>query len=745
MAESPLQSRGRAVFLSYAHEDAEAARRIADALRGFGVEVWFDSNELRGGDHWDAKIRGQIKACGLFMPIVSQTTQTRREAYFRLEWKLADDRTHLLAPGTPFLVPVVIDHTPEYEATVPESFAKAQWTRLPGGEPTPEFVAQVKKLATQPATAPLPARHTAGAATRLSAAPQRDAKRGTPHWLWLAGMGIVAITVIAIFKSDESKPERDSERSQATAAEPAGAKANVDRRSIAVLPFTNMSEDAAASSFFADGVHEDLLTNLAFIGDLRVVSRTSVMQYRNTEKSVRQIAAELGVGSLLEGSVRRSGDRVRVTAQLIDASTDEHLWAQTYDRKVEDIFAIQGELAKSIAAALKVALSSEQEKSLERRPTENIAAYELFLQERELVERDGNTPQRVQESIGLMQRAVALDPQFALAWANLGVLHAQSYFWFFDRTQARLDQATAAIEKALALAPGDLDVKTYAGSYYYYGFRNYAKAAEFYNEVLEVAPNHVEAIASLGFIRRREGRWRESIGHHERALEIDPRNVSVLLGLGSTYSVLRHFDKAADYFERLSGMFPTSLPYEGMTALYRSAQLNSDAPLRGWLKRYDSVEKDVPDLIWSVRLAFARIERSPDARRLFESPPTRNAGFPGDDVDLERAHVEWLLGARADAESRARGLAEKYRQELAQRPADLALRSKLFTALCLMRDREGARAELDRIGSEVAALNDAFEGNGGRMAEAQFLAWFGTPAECVAQIREALRFPGDQG
>jgi len=139
MADSPVQPQNNAVFLSYAHEDAAAARRIADALRAFGIEVWFDSNELRGGDIWDAKIRSQIKACGLFLPIVSQTTQTRREAYFRLEWKLAEDRTHLLAPGTPFLVPVVIDDTPEYEASVPESFSKAHWTRLPGGEPTPEF------------------------------------------------------------------------------------------------------------------------------------------------------------------------------------------------------------------------------------------------------------------------------------------------------------------------------------------------------------------------------------------------------------------------------------------------------------------------------------------------------------------------------------------------------------------------------------------------------------------------------
>ena len=140
----------KAVFLSYAREDTDAARRIADALRGFGVEVWFDMSELRGGDQWDAKIRGQIKSCALFIPVISTTTQAREEAYFRLEWKLADDRSHLMAPGKPFIVPVVIDDMPEGGAVVPESFSRAQWTRLAGGEPTTAFIEQVKRLLDAP-------------------------------------------------------------------------------------------------------------------------------------------------------------------------------------------------------------------------------------------------------------------------------------------------------------------------------------------------------------------------------------------------------------------------------------------------------------------------------------------------------------------------------------------------------------------------------------------------------------------
>ena len=741
MGVEPSGSAGRAVFLSYAHEDADAARRIADALRAFGVEVWFDSNELRGGDIWDAKIRAQIKACGLFIPIISQTTQTRREAYFRLEWKLADDRTHLLAPGTPFLVPVVIDDTPEYEAIIPESFAKAHSTRLPGGEPTPEFVAQVKRLATQPVAMPLPAHRAARSEPGPVGAPASTAKRRTPHWIWLAGLGIVAITVIAVFKSDESKPGRDSETSQAAAAEPASTKAKVDRRSIAVLPFANMSEDAAASSFFADGVHEDLLTNLAFIGDLRVVSRTSVMQYRGTEKSIRQIAGELGVGTILEGTVRRAGDRVRVTAQLIDAATDEHLWAQTYDRKIEDIFGIQGELAKSIASALRVALSPEQQRNLEKRPTENIAAYELFLQERELTAREGNNKDRVLKSIGLIQRAVAIDPKFALAWASLGVLHAQSHFWFFDRTQTRLNQAADAIEKALALAPGDLDVKTYAGSYYYYGFRDYAKAAEFYNQVLDVAPNHVEAIASLGFIRRREGRWRESMALLERALEIDPRNVPVIQGLLTTYEALRDYDRQLVYAKRLGDLFPTSLQYEALVVIAEANRDMSAEPVERFLDRYRTVVENVPEILWNIRLYQARRKGFEEAMRLLDNPPEGVAADPFNSLDVARIHILWRMGKKADAEQQAKAAIQERIERLEKQPGNVVVRSELLWLYCVTGDKAAAQQALERNKADSIALNDALDGNGWRGDQAVFLAWFGTPEEAVAAMRKCLEYP----
>ncbi|MDQ5981117.1 MAG: hypothetical protein QG602_4095, partial [Verrucomicrobiota bacterium] len=371
----------RAVFLSYAREDAEAARRIADALRAFGLEVWFDQNELRGGDQWDVKIRGQIKACALFIPIISQCTEERTEGYFRREWKLAVDRTHDMAGSRAFLVPVVIDATPEGGAAVPEEFMKAQWTRLPGGAPSPEFVTQIKRLLEAPRKPTLkeharpptltPFLEQAWQAKEAAAQAAVQKQRNRSRWTVGAVIAVVAAIATAVWVG--RKPAASPEASAPSQPTPTVAPVVVlppasilpspsnpaapDSKSIAVLPFANLSADKD-NEFFADGVHEDVITSLAKIRDLKVISRTSVLAYRDTaSRNLKKIAAELGVANMLEGSVRRVGNKIRVTAQLIDARTDEHLWAETYDGDADDIFALQAKLAQQIATALKANLT----------------------------------------------------------------------------------------------------------------------------------------------------------------------------------------------------------------------------------------------------------------------------------------------------------------------------------------------------------------------------------------------------
>ena len=321
-AIQPLTA-NRAVFLSYAREDAVAARRIAEALRGFGVEVWFDQSELRGGDQWDAKIRGQIKACTLFIPIISQTTQSRDEAYFRLEWKLADDRSHLMAPGKAFIVPVIIDDTPDKGASVPDSFTKAQWTRLPDGEPDPDFIGLVKKL-TSAAPAASPSTRSDATAASPPAPSVKRSNRKLYLSLFLLGAAIIGGTVFLVERHGAVTDTPPSPPSPITDARPYIAG------SVAVLPF-KLLPGAEAWKDRADGLHEELLNQLSDMKPLDLASRTSVLQYRDTTANLRVIGRDLGVEFIVEGSVQTVGDEPRLTLQVIEVASDRHVSSRNFD------------------------------------------------------------------------------------------------------------------------------------------------------------------------------------------------------------------------------------------------------------------------------------------------------------------------------------------------------------------------------------------------------------------------------
>lgn len=419
---APTTARG-AVFISYAREDSDAARRIAEALRSHGVEVWFDQNELRGGDAWDAKIRRQIADCALFLPVVSQHTQERSKGYFRLEWKLAVEQTHLMAEGLAYLAPVVIDDTAESSAVVPPEFLKVQWTRLPGALPSPQFVEQVKRLLEAPRKAATPIR-AAGKTLAGSAPEVGRALRARPWVPYVATVGIVLLLVagVALTRRNELAARRSAPPTAEKSVTPAA-----NDKSIAVLPFENRSTEKE-NEFFTDGIHDDILAHLSRIRALHVISRTSVMEYRGTKKKIPQIARELGVAWVLEGSVQRSGSKVHVVGQLINARTDEHLWAQDYNRDLSaaDIFTIQSDLAQEIARSLSATLSPEEKALVERRSTENLAALDLYLKARDLDTRSVSRYSRLSEREAFLQRAVQLDPNFAAAWAALAVVDSYS-------------------------------------------------------------------------------------------------------------------------------------------------------------------------------------------------------------------------------------------------------------------------------------------------------------------------------
>jgi TolB-like protein len=332
----PVTEPARAVFLSYASEDAEAAQRICEALRAVGIEVWFDQSELRGGDVWDQTIRKHIKACTLFMPVISRHTHARREGYFRLEWKLAVDRSNLISATQAFLVPVVIDDTREDDEEVPERIRDIHWTRLPAGETPPAFVERVQRLLSGEASSA--SRPVASSATAPSVARPPTSwspKRALPVVLALAVLGAVG-AYLAIHKP--SVPAASS-----ALAAPAA--------SIAVLPLANESGEAG-QQYFSDGISEDLITALSQFAGLKVIGRSSAFQFRDSKEDSRSIGAKLGVAHLLEGSVRRVGDTVRVSAELIDTADGSTQWSERYDRPYMGIqLATLGEVEQAIELA----------------------------------------------------------------------------------------------------------------------------------------------------------------------------------------------------------------------------------------------------------------------------------------------------------------------------------------------------------------------------------------------------------
>jgi TolB-like protein/Tfp pilus assembly protein PilF len=324
-------------------------------------------------------------------------------------------------------------------------------------------------------------------------------------------------------------------------------------KSIAVLPFENLSNDKE-NAYFADGIQDDVLTNLSKIGDLKVISRTSVRQYKGGAKNVREIGKALGVATILEGSVRRIGNRVRVNMQLINAENDEHIWAEDYDRDLTDVFAIQSDLAHEIANALQAKLSDTEKALIERKPTENGEAYLGFVQAHNLqnaVEDFG----KLKQSEQLYARAIELDPKFALAIASYSCLES----WIlhsFDRTRERRQKARALAEQALQLQPDLPEAHLAMGFSYYYGDNNYDAAQKEFEIAQRGLPNESEVYLALGAIQRRQGKWTESTANLEKAASLNPKDSWPLQNLADNYQVLRNFDAANKTIDRALNMNP---------------------------------------------------------------------------------------------------------------------------------------------------------------------------------------------
>jgi TolB-like protein/Tfp pilus assembly protein PilF len=499
----------KAVFLSYASQDAGAAQSICQALRVGGIEVWFDRSELRGGDAWDQKIRREIRECALFMPVISANTQARHEGYFRLEWRLADQRTHLMGKNRAFLMPICIDETRDTDADVPDSFAAVQWTRLPQGRTTAAFVDRAKRLlAPEQSPSASPTGASAAAHPRIVAGAKSRARLVLA--LVLAVAAVVAAGYLAM--NHRSVPK-------VAATQPAAPAAiQMPAKSIAVLPFVDMSEKKD-QEYFSDGLSEELIDHLTHAADLKVIARTSSFQFKGKNEDARTIAAALGVANLLEGSVRTAGHTVRITAQLIRASDGADLWSQVYDREMSDIFKIQDEIAGTVVEALKATMSGAAPSAPEE---QNLEAYDLLLKGDFLYARHhpGDWEQAKEQYL----RALQVDPNYALAWAKLGRIYVR---FSGDESKAR-----DALQRALAIDPNLAAAHRWTGRIFMNLHWDWRSAQSEFERASALDPNGPEGRNAhgdlVGMLALTTGQFAEVIPLVSKRLAQDPLDLNEL-------------------------------------------------------------------------------------------------------------------------------------------------------------------------------------------------------------------------
>jgi TolB-like protein/lipoprotein NlpI len=517
----------QAIFLSYASQDAVAAQHICAALRAAGIEVWFDQSELRGGDAWDAAIRKQIKACALFMPIISANSRARAEGYFRLEWKLAVDRSHLMAAEKAFLVPVVIDDTNEESALVPDKFRELQWTRLPAGETSLAFIERILRLLSlQQDTAPAMLKASPARGFAAGSGPARNPASAGPISSWQSRAVLLAAAAVLLLGLSYvvSDRFRQPRREPVVPVISAPAVFTPPAHSLAVLPFVNMSGDPK-QDYFSDGLSEELLNSLAGIRDLQVAARTSSFSFKGKDASASDIGRKLNVGAILEGSVRRDGTRVRITAQLINAVTGFHLWSQTYDRDLHNVLALQTDIATAVTTALQATLLADGAASIELGGTQNPQAFDAYLRGQgiEIVSKETS-----QAKIDAFDEAIRLDPGYAKAYAAkaraLGI-YGGSYSPAATARQVQ-QQARDLAQKAVALAPDLAEAHLELATQLDEGLLDFTGGLVEYQRALALAPGDARVLQGSAFFLVRIARTDAALANARRALALDPVNAS---------------------------------------------------------------------------------------------------------------------------------------------------------------------------------------------------------------------------
>jgi TolB-like protein/Tfp pilus assembly protein PilF len=516
---------------------------------------------------------------------------------------------------------------------------------------------------------------------------------------------------------------------------------SISQKSIAVLPLENLSADPD-NAYFANGIQEEILTRLAGIADLKVISRSSTQQYQSKPRNLREIAKQLGVATILEGSVQKAADQVRVNVQLVNALTDSHLWADTYDRKLTDIFRVESEIAKGIADSLQAKLTSGEKQALTVKPTNNPEAYDAYLRGLAFEARSTYSIDNLMKGIGFYERAMELDPDFALGWARLSRAHAILYFAGADPTAARHDAAKSALENAQKLQPNSPETLLALGYYQYQVLRDYGPAKTTFKEVSKLLPGSSEVPKALGYIDRREGHWDQSIVYFEQALALDPRNVDLLVEAALTYTDLRQFPAALKLYDRALDIVPNDPDLMAS----KSGIYQAEGNLEQAAKFLPEIKGQTPySNAFVTKFTQLRLERNlGEAIRLLQA---RQAQFHFGS-ELERsinqvtlAIVQRLAGDTAGAKTNAEQARNTLEPLCKNQPDNYMFAGMLSLANAALGEKDSALKEAERAITLLPSAKDRVYGPGFEENLAFIQTMFGANSQAILTLTRLLSTP----
>jgi TolB-like protein/tetratricopeptide (TPR) repeat protein len=728
-----------AVFLSYASQDAEAARRICEALRAAGVEVWFDQSELVGGDAWDAKIRRQIKECALFVPIISANTNDRLEGYFRLEWLLAVERSRLMAEEKAFLFPIVIDATTDATARVPEKFRDVQWTRLGRGDgPQAREEATLRNFALRlhgvlQATAPTPDRgpepftpETAPAARPVAPSPRLRS--------WLVVSGLAAATALAVLWPRST---------------PKPAAKDPDVTTVAVLPFRARTVDIE----LADTLHDEVISALGRVRAIRVLSREAVNPYRDAaQRKHGTIAQQVGATAIVDVMVRLQGAQLLIESQLLDARTGSLEWTDILRSDIgsaEERASLSGLLAQKIAIALRVLPGEAEQAARSRPPTKNAEAYALYQRSRFTSSSSVGNRTSNEEKIQLLRAAIAKDPSFAAAHAQLVEAHAEMY-WFAsnDPSPERKSLAKEALDQAMRLVPDAPETQLARGIYLYRCERDYRRALESFQAAEQSLPGETNAKRWIGLSLRRLGRLKESLIAFEQSLLLEPRHRGMLEAIIETCFQFRRFDAVLEHGRRYnetggkaSVRYLARAAYElsGDKAQFEKEmfyQIEDSTTVGALRPRYGRA---------LLREDFAEAARLLDDAQLWPAlyitrinPSLRLDAAPS----VHRAYLALARSDRAGAKAHAEDALKRLSHEIQTDEEGYIIRVAMAEMMAIAGQGDGAVIAMKKVIAEITR-RDPFEGLKYQHRLACVFAAADMPREALDQLAMLMQQPCD--